>query len=294
MRALISVVIPTYNRANDLKRALTSVLNQTYSHWECLVVDNHSTDNTDEIIAAFNDSRIKLYKIHNDGIIAKSRNKGIREASGEYIAFLDSDDWWMAEKLEASLVALEQGADVVYHDLYLAKKSNQRCFFKKRRSRHLSWPVFDSLIAHGNGLLNSSVVIRKTLLKEYRGLREEKRLVGFEDFYAWLELAKITNKFKRLSKCYGYYWAGGGNTTTTQRYLACITEFKVDYADAIVRLLQTHHLFWLFYSEGRAYFSLGEYAKAKQSFLKIPLKKMPLLIQVKLLGFIFFLTGKTA
>ncbi len=283
MRALISVVIPTYNRANDLKRALTSVLDQTYSHWECLVVDNHSMDHTDEIVAAFNDSRIKLYKIHNDGIIAKSRNKGIREASGEYIAFLDSDDWWTPEKLEASLVALEQGADVVYHDLYLAKKNNQRFFLKKRYSQSVSSPVFEHMIAHGNALLNSSVVIRRSLLIESKGLREEKRLIGIEDFYAWLDVAKLTEKFTRLSKTYGYYWVGGGNFTTLERYIKCINEFKKDYASTITQLLDYNDFFWIFYNEGMAHYRVGSYFLANQILCGLSLKNKKIIIKLKLM-----------
>ena len=112
---VVSVIIPTYNRASDLKRALNSVQEQTFVNWEALVVDNNSEDNTDEIVIGFNDPRIKLFKINNDGVIAASRNKGIKEASGEYIAFLDSDDWWAPNKLELSVAALKAGSDIVYH-----------------------------------------------------------------------------------------------------------------------------------------------------------------------------------
>ena len=100
MNPLVSIIIPTYNRANDLKRALQSVFDQTFTDWEILVVDNHSIDETDSLIKSFNDPKIKLLKIHNEGVIAKSRNLGFKHALGEYIAFLDSDDWWKPKKLE--------------------------------------------------------------------------------------------------------------------------------------------------------------------------------------------------
>jgi glycosyltransferase involved in cell wall biosynthesis len=89
---LVSVVIPTYNHARYLGRALQSVLDQTYKNWEAIVIDNHSTDNTAELIASFADQRITYLKIHNNGVIAASRNAGIRAAKGEWLAFLDSDD----------------------------------------------------------------------------------------------------------------------------------------------------------------------------------------------------------
>ena len=97
---LISVVIPTYNHAHYLGCALESVLNQTYTNWEAIVIDNHSTDNTDEVMASFTDPRITYLKIHNNGVIAASRNAGILTAKGKWVAFLDSDDRWYPRKFE--------------------------------------------------------------------------------------------------------------------------------------------------------------------------------------------------
>ena len=122
---IVSVVIPTYNRELFLSRALISVVDQSFTRWEAIVVDNHSQDNTDEVIQNFKDSRIKLFKIHNRGVIAASRNLGVRAACGEWIAFLDSDDWWSPIKLERSLQFLNSGADIVYHDLFIVKNEKQ-------------------------------------------------------------------------------------------------------------------------------------------------------------------------
>ena len=126
MNPLVSIIIPTYNRAEDLKRALQSVFDQTFTDWEVVVVDNHSIDNTDSLIESFNDPKIRLFKIYNEGVIAASRNLGLKHALGEYVAFLDSDDWWHPQKLEVSLKYLELGADVVYHSLFRVKKTNQK------------------------------------------------------------------------------------------------------------------------------------------------------------------------
>ena len=112
---LVSVVIPTYNHAHYLKQALQSVIDQTYDNWEALVVDNHSEDNTDDIVNSFNDKRIKLFKIHNKGIIAASRNLGIKHSIGKWVAFLDSDDWWYPERLNKSVQILNNGAQLVCH-----------------------------------------------------------------------------------------------------------------------------------------------------------------------------------
>lgn len=98
---LISVIIPTYNRAAFIKDAIESVLNQTYKNYEIIVVDDGSIDNTKEIVSSIAGSIRYIYK-SNSGPSA-SRNRGIREARGEYIAFLDSDDLWDPEKLELQM-----------------------------------------------------------------------------------------------------------------------------------------------------------------------------------------------
>jgi len=95
-----SVIIPTYNQANLLKKALTSVLNQSFKSYEIIIIDNFSTDNTQEVVENIKDRNIFYKKIHNDGVIAKSRNEGIKLSNGEWLAFLDSDDSWYSKRLE--------------------------------------------------------------------------------------------------------------------------------------------------------------------------------------------------
>ena len=106
---LVSIVIPTYNHANYLSKALQSIVDQTYTNWEAIIIDNHSLDDTEKLINQYSDPRIKYLKVHNFGIIAKSRNEGIRVAKGDWIAFLDSDDYWEKNKIDGSL-ELENGS----------------------------------------------------------------------------------------------------------------------------------------------------------------------------------------
>lgn len=281
MKPLVSIVIPTYNRARDLVRALKSVLAQTYTHWEALVVDNHSSDNTDGVIKNLNDSRIKLYKIHNEGVIAASRNLGIKHGEGEYVAFLDSDDWWMPQKLEESLKYLEQGADVVYHSLFVVAKSNQRVFLKKTRSWDLKSPIFDDLIANGNALNNSSVLVRKELLNAINGLAEDRSLIASEDYDAWLRAAKFTEKFKRIPKTLGYYWAGGGNISNPVRVLKNLDVIEERYANAFLDLNKHCVYCWIDYAKGKAHYRLGSYAMAKMNFELVLLRRPPLPIYIR-------------
>lgn len=111
---LISVIIPTYNRAHLIKRSATSVLNQTYKNLELIIVDDGSTDNTKEVIDSLNDKRIVYVKQENQGV-SMARNNGVAIAKGEYIAFQDSDDVWHLDKLEKQLFALqENNADIIF------------------------------------------------------------------------------------------------------------------------------------------------------------------------------------
>ena len=115
---LVSVIIPTYNRANLIKRSVESVLNQTYKNLELLIIDDGSTDNTKKIIDTLNDKRIIYIKQQNQGASA-ARNKGIENARGEYIAFQDSDDVWHLDKLEKQIIALQRNsADVVFCKMF--------------------------------------------------------------------------------------------------------------------------------------------------------------------------------
>jgi glycosyltransferase involved in cell wall biosynthesis len=205
MRPLISVVIPSYNHAQFLARALRSLQEQTYTNWEAIVVDNHSKDNTDAVFAAFDDARIRLLKIHNNGIIAASRNRGIADANGEWIAFLDSDDAWTPDKLEACVQAIEEGADLVYHDLQVIREGPSRFERDRLRTRRLRTPVLLDLLINDNAINNSSVVVRKELLRQIGGLDEDPAMAGAEDYNAWMRVAILTEKFRYLPKVLGYY-----------------------------------------------------------------------------------------
>lgn len=110
----VSVVIPSYNREKTIEACLLSVLNQSYPPFEIIVVDDGSTDNTIQKIEGFNDSRIRILRQQHKGAQA-ARNCGIKAAKGDYIAFLDSDDEWLPEKLEIQIQYLKGRKDVVVY-----------------------------------------------------------------------------------------------------------------------------------------------------------------------------------
>lgn len=123
---MISVVIPTYNRESSIYKSVKSVLNQTYQNIEVIVVDDGSTDKTEELIKGINDPRLR-YVFQDNAGACRARNNGVEHAHGKYIAFHDSDDVWHKEKLEKQInVMIEKNADVVFCKLikvYDSKKS---------------------------------------------------------------------------------------------------------------------------------------------------------------------------
>lgn len=260
--ARVSIVIPTYNRAADLRRALLSVVSQSWKDWEILVIDNHSQDDTARVVKEFRDERMRLLFVHNHGVIAVSRNCGISQASGEYVAFLDSDDWWLPAKLERCVRELDAGADVVYHDLYLAKTASVRPRLRRAATRPLRSPVLADLLERGNALVNSGVVVRRSTLLAAGGLSEDPRLASWEDYDCWLRLARVTERFHRIGEALGFYWAGGGNVTApekTVRNLACLREM---YFAPSGRSGDSSLPAWYHYNLGRAHCQLGAYRQA--------------------------------
>ena len=116
MNELVSIVMPSYNTANYIEASIESVRHQTYENWELIIVDDCSTDNTDEIVKPLlSDARIRYLKNEKNSGAAISRNRALREAKGKWIAFLDSDDLWLPEKLEKQVAFMEQNG---YHFSY--------------------------------------------------------------------------------------------------------------------------------------------------------------------------------
>lgn len=108
MNDLVSIIMPSYNTALYIKETIQSVLDQTYQNWELIIVDDCSTDNTDEAVTSIKNEKIRYLKNDKNSGAAVSRNRALREAKGRWIAFLDSDDLWMPEKLEKQISFMEK------------------------------------------------------------------------------------------------------------------------------------------------------------------------------------------
>lgn len=255
---LVSIILPTYNRAYCIVRAVNSVIDQSFIDWEMIVIDNNSIDGTVGLVTSFGDPRISCFTLSNNGIVASSRNFGINMAKGKYIAFIDSDDSWDVEKLKLSVDLLESGEDIVYHDLYICSDKFLTKFRKKRlKARHLKRPIFDDLWVNGNALNNSSVVCRRELLIKAGGLSEDLNILASEDYLMWLEMSKITENFKKIDQTLGNYWLGADN-------LSCLKKTLIAN-DYLLKYFSEKNLTvpgWMYYANARAYLELLETQKA--------------------------------
>jgi len=168
-----SVVIPTCNRADMLRQAIQSVLEQTFSNWEMIVVDDHSTDNTSQIVASFNDPRI-FYLVNDRGRGgAGARNTGIAHTRGQWVAFLDDDDVWLAEKLDAyyqTVTAADSAVGLVYSDFAFYDFDLHRI---QQVIHHSKSPcTLDDLFLRNEIGTMSIVAIRTDILCRVQGLDE--------------------------------------------------------------------------------------------------------------------------
>jgi glycosyltransferase involved in cell wall biosynthesis len=270
LKDLISVVIPTYNRADDLKKAIESVINQTYADWELLVIDNHSTDHTREIIDNINDKRIRLFEIDNQGVIAASRNLGINNSKGKYVAFLDSDDIWTEDKLEKSMFWLNQGYDVVYHDMDIV--SNNFFYFGPHQftTRKLEQPVYSDLLVNGNTLPTSSVVVEKGMLLKANGFNESIEFIAGEDYDLWIRLSEMTQRFKKVDGTLGNLSKGNDNEFSSLRLILILSELQKKYISRLSPSEQAQaYLNWIEYAYGRSLYNQKKFKKAKNHLLKV-------------------------
>lgn len=224
----VSVIIPTYNQCSFLAEALSSLIKQSFTDWEAIVIDNLSVDKTKQVVHSFNDQRIKYVLFSNNGIIGASRNKGISLTKGMYLAFLDSDDLWETEKLEKSLKAFDDDVGVVCHALeYFGDES------KKVYPGRYGSIDFDSLIMNGNCLTPSAVVVKRKYLNEVGGFSERPELVTSEDYHLWLRLTFMGVKVKSLDDVLTRYRVHKASASSKaiahmESVLAVLNEFFTD------------------------------------------------------------------
>jgi len=185
----VSVIIPTYNRANLIEKAIKSALKQTYKDFEIIVVDDGSIDNTEEIVKDFTDFRIHyICHKHNQGVSA-ARNTGIKTCRGEYIAFLDSDDEWLPGKLDKQIKVLQSESSevgVVHSDLLYIDENGKN--MNKLRNPKKGGYIYEDLLGKNCVGPPSTLLIKKECFNRV-GLFDNL-LNAQEDWDMYIRIAK--------------------------------------------------------------------------------------------------------
>ena len=244
LNPLVSVIITTYNRADLIVEAVQSVLTQTHQNFELIIVDDGSTDNTKDVVEGFADPRIEYIYMANWGGPARPRNIGIKRAKGEYLAFLDADDYWKENKLEVQLKHFNS-PDIVGVGAQ-AIKIGDLTFHREKR-------VAGDLILDFNGLLQCGTAALSSLVVRNTGFLfdEDEAFKFVEDFDFQLAMTlKAGKQIKILAKPLIYYRIHQGNEAKDVRNAEHIFNVLEKYRNEI-----PEEVFHLKYA--RAYFGLG-------------------------------------
>jgi teichuronic acid biosynthesis glycosyltransferase TuaG len=206
-----SIIIPVFNCENYIEDTILSILNQTFTDFEVIIIDDMSTDKTIHKIAKFLDNkRVSLYKLQNNMGPSSARNYGIRLAKGNYIAFLDSDDLWSINYLKNIVIFTTKNpnVDIVVGKGYIFTNNNLM------RPLNNNIEKIDKKIIFSNSVGSPSGVCIKKYIFKTIGFPTELRM--FEDFYLYLYLIKNKYKFVQINNYY-YYRKEGQNTSSVKR-----------------------------------------------------------------------------
>jgi glycosyltransferase involved in cell wall biosynthesis len=214
MKPFFSVVIPTYNRSDILSRAIDSVLSQTYQKFELIIVDNGSTDDTQQwLYDNYQDDRIIYHYQEGSDSPASPRNTGISLSKGQWVCLLDSDDRWDKNKLRCVFDSIQTNTDVdvVCHNENVYYESTDSVD-KMLRYGPTSKNMYKEMLIFGNRLSTSATSMRIGFLKGNNlQFNESSELATVEDYDLWLNLAKCNANFVFLPESLGFYTVGKSN-----------------------------------------------------------------------------------
>jgi len=186
---LVSIILPTYNREQELPRAIKSVLEQTFTHFELLVVDDGSTDNSAEVVAGFDDARIRYIKHDHRRGGGAARNSGIRHSESAYIAFQDSDDEWLPDKLARQMRRFREAPPEVgafYCGYIRVGPGATEQYFPQPHIRRTEGEILESLLLE-NFIGTPTLIVRRECFDRV-GLFDE-RLTRFQDWELMIRIA---------------------------------------------------------------------------------------------------------
>lgn len=236
----VSVIIPTHNRAELLKRAINSVLRQTFEDFELIVVDDASSDNTPEVVESIKDGRIQYVRLEKNSGGPVARNTGIKGARGRFIALLDDDDEWLPNRLELQIEkfeSLEKDVGVVYGGFYYVSQDTGE-IIGKRLPRYRG-DVYTHLLKE-NFIGSPTLLIRRECFKK-AGLFDPE-LKSSQDWDMWLRIAKYY-RFDYVPAVVAKYYVHGHQITfNMEKYISGRERFVWKYPDIYKnpRILSLH------------------------------------------------------
>ena len=186
---LVSVVIPTFNRGYSSIQTIKSVLRQSYKNFEILICDDGSTDDSFKIVSAIKDKRVKWIPGAHSGNPAVPRNNGLKHSKGEYIAFLDSDDFWMKDKLKIQMtyLLLNQNIQATCTNAFI-NRSNKEYLDLDHKTTVLNMEK----LLQSNDVITSSMLVHRSIFNKSLGFNEDNDIKGYEDYEKWLKVSFFT------------------------------------------------------------------------------------------------------
>jgi len=218
---LVSVVMPSYNAEKFIGRTIESVLDQSYSNWELLVIDDCSTDSTRDVVESFakKDSRIRVIPLEkNYGAPAAPRNTGVSEAKGEWVAFLDADDIWHPKKLDSQL-QLMVNLGCLFSSSLSRNFIDDKTIANDKLSDSLdSTEITFSMQRLKGRIANSSVVVQRDLLLKFP-FNEDIRYKAVEDYHCWLRIHKEIGRSLKVHSVLLNYRIVDGQISGSKLYM---------------------------------------------------------------------------
>ena len=243
----ISIIIPTYNQGHLIGDCIESIRCQTVSNWEALVINNFSDDSTEEVVANFQDSRIRIIRFRNYGVIASSRNEGVKLARAPYVAFLDSDDIWYPTKIEKTITAIQTGHELVCHANSCIRPDGSIANVIGRSPAHGA--TYYQLLFGDNCLSTSGVTMSVRLFNAVGGFSEKPEYITAEDYDLWLNVARSGTSIYFIDNILGEYRLHSGNLSyVAERSHQAITEvlkfhFSTNFQFTIINRLRIRKRF---------------------------------------------------
>lgn len=240
----ISIITPCYNSEFYLREAYKAVSAQSHSNWEWIIADDCSTDNSWNILNEFksSDSRVKIFKNSRNSGAAVTRNNCLNNATGDYVAFLDSDDLWSPDKLEKQIrFSLDNDIDYTYHNYWTIDSEG------KQLKEQLTPPSIEQVDLYKfNPFATSSIMIKRSVI-ESNHIRFRNHLRRRQDYFFWFDTIGVSNKAQGLNELLSSYRIFGGDSLSANKKKMALIQWQLYRTEFNLNIIQSFYYF-VFYA----------------------------------------------